>query len=200
MVDLMESYFNFIGDKACCFEDLKPYLFLEGTELLRWTSFLESIPLSSVSVLSWMKVSKPFNDKLQATLSDLRRSINVHALLRHNLSSTQITPELEAYRATQYLKGYLDGLDLGKNLPSTELQPADDLAILTGQTFVNIWKLTDNETYLYNAVSVLEFGLTRSKHSYQMRLMLVRTYTLLGAFCRDMACAFALIDPPVGWL
>jgi N-terminal acetyltransferase B complex non-catalytic subunit len=85
-------------------------------------------------------------------------------------------------------------------MPSTELQPADDLAILAGQAFVNVWKLTYDETHLYNAVSVLEFGLTKSKHSYQMRLMLVRIYTLLGAHCQDVACTFALIHGHVGWL
>ena len=42
----------------------------------------------------------------------------------------QLTLELESSRALQYLKDYLDGLKLSKTLPSTELQPADDLAIL----------------------------------------------------------------------
>lgn len=110
-----------------------------------------------------------------------------------------MTPELELARAAQYLNGYLEGLKLGKDLPSTELQPADDLAILAGQTFVNLWKLTDNETQLYNAASLLEFGLTRSKCSYQMRLMLVRIYTLLGVFCHNMTCVFPLIHKNVVW-
>lgn len=48
-VSLMQQYFEDIGDKACCFEDLKPYLVLEGTEFSRWTSFLESVPSSFVS-------------------------------------------------------------------------------------------------------------------------------------------------------
>jgi N-terminal acetyltransferase B complex non-catalytic subunit len=74
----------------------------------------------------------------------------------------------------------LDSLKLGNGLSSTELQPADDLAILASQTFVSIWRMTDDERHLYKAVSVLEFGLTKSRHSYQMRLMLVRIYTLLG--------------------
>lgn len=182
MVDLMTKYFDLVSDKACCFEDMKPYLSLGDEELSRWTSFLESVAISSVStripasyLVCWMLNIIP-----QATASGLRQSINVHALLRHNLSSAQVTPELESIRATQYLKEYLDGLKLGLNLPATELQPADDLAILTAQVFVNIWKLTEDESHLYNAACLLEYGLTKSKHSFQMRLLLVRIYTLLG--------------------
>ena len=193
----MESYFNLVGDKACCFEDLRPYLSLETADQVRWTAFLESIPLSFVSITSQLEILKSFNDASQTTSSDLRRSLNVHALLRHNLSPIHLTPELECSRAIQYLKHYLDGLKLGTGLPPTELQPADDFAILAGQAFVSIWKLADDETQLYNAVSVLEFGLTRSKHSYQIRLMLVRIYTLLGAHFRDVS--FPLIHPHVGW-
>lgn len=48
IVDLMKRYFNLVGDKACCFEDMKPYVSLPEVELSRWTSFLESIPISSV--------------------------------------------------------------------------------------------------------------------------------------------------------
>lgn len=122
-----------------------------------------------------------FHNMLQATVFDLKRSINTHALLRHNLTAEQLTPQLESSRAMRYLGDYRDGLKLGEGLPSTELQPADDLAILTAQVFVNIWSSTEDEMHLYNAASLLEFGLTKSKHSFQMRLLLVRIYILLGA-------------------
>jgi N-terminal acetyltransferase B complex non-catalytic subunit len=78
------------------------------------------------------------------------------------------------------MKDYLRGLKLGEDLPKTELQPADDLAILIGQTFVSLWKLTGTEGPLYKAVVVLEFALTKSIHSFQMRLLLIRIYRLLG--------------------
>jgi len=38
----MQQYFGAIGHKACCFEDLRPYLILEGEDLVQWTSFLET--------------------------------------------------------------------------------------------------------------------------------------------------------------
>lgn len=145
--------------------------------------FILRIDINIFCALSHLKASSHLNTAdmfLQSTISDLRRSINVHVLLRYSLPLAKITPEAELARATQYLTQYLEGLKLGTSLPSTELQHADDLAILTAQVFVNLWKMTEAESYLYNAASILEFGLTRSKNSFQMRLLLVRIYTLLG--------------------
>lgn len=49
MVSLMQQYFDNVGDKACCFEDLKPYYGLDGEDLTKWIAYLEAIPLSVVS-------------------------------------------------------------------------------------------------------------------------------------------------------
>ncbi len=75
----------------------------------------------------------------------------------------------------------MEGLKLGKDLPSYELQHSDDLAILAAQAFVNVWKQTGDDLHLYNAAALLEYAITRSKMSYQVRLHLIRIYRLLGA-------------------
>jgi len=87
---------------------------------------------------------------------------------------------MESARAAFYVKEYLHGLQLGAGLPDTELQPADDLAILAGNVLVNLWHLTNDQVYLYNAATVLEFASTKSKHSFRIRLLLVQIYRLLG--------------------
>ncbi|KAK0463946.1 actin cytoskeleton organization protein [Desarmillaria tabescens] len=163
MVDLIQQYFEKIGDKACCFEDLLPYVDLDGDDLSRWTSYLKSVP----STLT--------------TINELQRSTNCHKLLRHNLSQSDLTIEAERSRANLYTKQYLEGLQLGKDLPTTELQPADDLAILAGHAFISLWVLSKDEKYLLNAVSLLEFASSRSKQSFRIRLMLIRLYRILGA-------------------
>ncbi|KAJ7063373.1 actin cytoskeleton organization protein [Mycena amicta] len=152
------------GDKACCFEDLKPYVELEGDDSIQWTSFLQSL------------TTLPIDNS-----NTLRRLINSHKLLRYTLTSDELTVSAESARATLYTTQYLHGLKFGSGLPPTELQPADDLVILAANTFVNIWQLTDDEKYLYNAAALLEFALTKSKQAFQMRLLLVRIYRLLGA-------------------
>ncbi|KAJ6630878.1 actin cytoskeleton organization protein [Mycena sp. CBHHK59/15] len=163
MVELMKQYFKEIGDKACCFEDLKPYLALTGDDSSAWASFLQSLTPSF------------------ANTNDLRRLINSHKLLRHNLSPDDLILSAENDRVTLYKQQYLEGLRLGADLPMTELQPADDLVILAGNVFVSLWKMSGEENYLYNAVALLEFALTKSKQSFQVRLMLIRIYRLLGA-------------------
>jgi N-terminal acetyltransferase B complex non-catalytic subunit len=100
--------------------------------------------------------------------------------LRYNLGISDLTVEKESARVALYTQQYLEGLKLGNNLPSTELQVADDLVILTGNVLVNIWSLTSDEGYLLKAVTLLEFALTKSKQSFQVRLILIRLYRLLG--------------------
>ncbi|PAV24074.1 actin cytoskeleton organization [Pyrrhoderma noxium] len=111
----------------------------------------------------------------------LLRSINVYKLQRYILSSEQVTSELEKVRARDYLDAYTKALPLGKALADTELQPADDLVLLAAQTFVNLWKIENDENWLYMAVSVLEYAAQRSKNSYLIRLHLVRLHRLLSS-------------------
>lgn len=162
MSHLLQLYFTTFGDKLVCFEDLQSYVHLEGDALAQWTSFLDSQSSSFTSV------------------DVLNRYINAQKLLRYNLQASGITADTEAAHAVQYLHSYLDALKLGKDLSDTELQPADDLALLSGQAFVGAWRAGRDATYLYSAVSVLEYASTRSKQSYKMRLLLIRIYRLLG--------------------
>ncbi|KAI0726631.1 actin cytoskeleton organization protein [Fomitopsis betulina] len=163
LLGLLKEYFITFGDKLVCFEDLQPYVQLEDAPLAEWTQFLESQSSSFTSV------------------PDLNRYLNAQKLLRYNLVASQIIEELETSRAVQYLQVYLDALKLGKDLPDTELQPADDLALLSGQAFVGAWRAGGDAAYLYNAVAALEYASLRSKQSYKIRLLLIRIYRLLGA-------------------
>jgi N-terminal acetyltransferase B complex non-catalytic subunit len=108
--------------------------------------------------------------------------------LRYNLRTPDLTIEAESARVALYTQQYLEGLKLGADLPSTELQVADDLVILAGNVLVNIWKLTSDENYLFKAVTLLEFALTKSKQSFQARLILIRLYRLLGKDLLHLTC------------
>ena len=46
--DYLKSYFDQFGDKACCFEDLKPYVALDDESLLEWTSYLKQTGIATV--------------------------------------------------------------------------------------------------------------------------------------------------------
>jgi len=45
----LKSYFDQFGDKACCFEDLKPYIMLDGEILAEWNSYLRQTPIATVN-------------------------------------------------------------------------------------------------------------------------------------------------------
>jgi len=113
-------------------------------------------------------------------VGDLQRLINVRKLERYMLLDSEITVESETARGLKYLKEYLDGLALGTDLPVTELQPADDLVLLALHALVMIWALNRSEEVLYQAATVLEYGLVKSRMSFQMRIILVRIYRILG--------------------
>ena len=44
----LKSYFDQCGDKACCLEDLKPYIVLDDDRLQNWTSYLRQTPMGTV--------------------------------------------------------------------------------------------------------------------------------------------------------
>ncbi|KAG1756688.1 N-acetyltransferase B complex non catalytic subunit-domain-containing protein [Suillus paluster] len=100
----------------------------------------------------------------------LQRVINVRKIQRINLTASDYPLDKELSLASKYIEDYMAGLE-----------PVDDLAILVGHAFVSLWTMTKEETYLYNAAVVLEFALTKSRMSFQIRLLLVRIYRLLGA-------------------
>jgi N-terminal acetyltransferase B complex non-catalytic subunit len=113
--------------------------------------------------------------------------------LRYNLHESEITAQLESARALEYTSAYLDGLTLGLNLPEAEYQPADDLASLAAHAFVNVANLTKTQEPLYAAVSLLEYGLTRSKESFNIHLALIRLYHLLCASFASHAHSILMI-------
>jgi N-terminal acetyltransferase B complex non-catalytic subunit len=115
----------------------------------------------------------------QNSVSDLHRVVTIQKCLRYNLTESKITAELEAARAKDYTSAYMNGLTLGANLPETEYQPADDLAILASQALFNVAHLTKTQEPLHVAVALLEYGLTKSKQSYPIRLALIRLYHFL---------------------
>jgi len=106
--------------------------------------------------------------------------INVLKLQRFSLPQSDIAIESEKSRLDTYLAHYFSALPLGSALPATELQYADDLALLASNALVNLWKLTQDTLYLFNLVYLLEFALTKSKQAFLARLLLIRVYRILG--------------------
>jgi N-terminal acetyltransferase B complex non-catalytic subunit len=104
--------------------------------------------------------------------------------------SSACSIESELAFAKKCCTHYHSGLLLGKDLVSTELQPADDLAVLAVTALINAHHLasqdssispSDKHFYLYDSIVLLEFASTKSRWAYAARFLLVRLYRLLGA-------------------
>jgi N-terminal acetyltransferase B complex non-catalytic subunit len=117
----------------------------------------------------------------QENVDALQRAINVHKLLRYNISTSELTVPLEQERLKTYVDLYEQALPLGADLAATERQPADDFALLAGNTFVSMWHLTKDQAHLEAGAAFLEYALNKSKQSFFARLILIRIYRLLGA-------------------
>jgi N-terminal acetyltransferase B complex non-catalytic subunit len=103
-------------------------------------------------------------------------------MLRYIIHPSEKIVETELRRVDEYIECYFKGLPLGVGLSSADLQPADDLLLLAGNAYINLWKLTSDENYLLNAMYLLEFGIMKSKPSFQSRAILIQIYRLLGMF------------------
>lgn len=179
-VDALTAYFDMFGTKAVLLEDLLPYVReLEGDEKAKWDAHLEKIVQST------------------SDLNTVQQTINILKLQRLSSSSDATTIDSELQFAKHCLKLYIEALPLGKELVSTELQPADDLALLAASALLNAYYIQcqgqapSEETpalaqdkfvaLLLDALVVLEQGASKSRWAYPFRLLLVRLYRLLGA-------------------
>lgn len=164
------AYFDQFANKACCHEDLLPYL-----------GVLSSASRASLADKLKGKVRpQPIKNEL-----DLRTNISIAKITRTVQPRNTLTEDGEASLSAELFKQYIDGLTIGATLPETEMQPADDLALLGAQALLSAYNLSRGKlAYLYQVIALLEFSLTKSKKGYQLRMLLIRSYVLAGAIDR----------------
>ncbi len=66
----------------------------------------------------------------------------------------------------------------------TDRRPEDDLVVLVAHIHIDCYRQTDNPIYIYHSIILLERALSTSKFNFQFKLLLIRLYTLVGAFKR----------------
>lgn len=159
----MAIYFDRFGTKACCFDDLLPYIdALSPQELASLRSTLSAATDVSLTVRRMDSVCARDRSLTGCPRTqDIRiatKAINAWKLLRRYAPPGSAGEEHEA--ALAFTRLYFEALPLGEpgfrevgtlvcpgadrppprstgaNLPPTELQPADDFALLAGQAWV----------------------------------------------------------------
>lgn len=103
--------------------------------------------------------------------------------VRRNLQQKFGTAEEEATQGHRCAKAYFSALHFGKDNLPTDLQPADDFALLAAQCYLGAWtaSCSSEAKYLELAIAMLEYAIRHSKYRYQLRVLLIRLYRLSGA-------------------
>ncbi|SCV69403.1 BQ2448_2423 [Microbotryum intermedium] len=162
---LVARYIERFESKMCCYDDLRGYLeVLDDDESTQVRGNMEERGNSAGDVTP--KLSVPL--------------INAAKIARF-LALTSTSAEAQITLAHSYLTRYFQVLPLGSHLDSTDLQPADDFALLAAQAFVSAYHLDHERSRLESALLVLDYALQRSRHKYQIRLLAINIQRLLGA-------------------
>uniref|UniRef100_A0A7N4UZY0 N-alpha-acetyltransferase 25, NatB auxiliary subunit n=1 Tax=Sarcophilus harrisii TaxID=9305 RepID=A0A7N4UZY0_SARHA len=173
--ELMFQYFKRFGDKPCCFTDLKVFVdLLPASQCTKFINqLLGEVPLSTSTE---EKLALPVDIK------GLQQHLCVVQLMRllglyHSMDKEQ---KLRAVR--ELMLRYQHGLEFGKSCLKTELQCSDYYCLLAVHMLLDMWLEAGEERAAWQALTLLEEGLTHSPSNAQFKLLLVRIYCLLGAF------------------
>jgi N-terminal acetyltransferase B complex non-catalytic subunit len=71
---------------------------------------------------------------------------------------------------------------IGRNLPTTDVQPADDVGLAAVQLILIQYHSSRDETLLFKATTCLDYILTKSPVSAHASYLLKRAYRLMGKF------------------
>ena len=207
LVNACKRYFDQIGDKNCCFEDLGKYVeqFDEAEQdefLVHLKGKIDGHPDAEVNQKAAIaQIQEKINvqkfvyflkiSPLPLTLSDtdtpeIQQCVKNAAALStpdHVQIKQSITNTLSAFAAT-CLEIYLSALHptMSSSLLVTDDQYGDDAALLAVVVQLRLWKMDheSSQAPLLRAIFILETLLTKSRHNYQASLLLVRLYMVVG--------------------
>ncbi|UZJ52948.1 hypothetical protein CBS101457_002268 [Exobasidium rhododendri] len=175
LLELFTAYFRLFCTKACAYEDLADYVpLLSEQEAQSATQFLQ--------VDAGLPSSRAFED-----LDQLYRHLNACKLVRLMQAKVGTTEDSEMKAALGFFSLYLCALPIGKDLPKTEMQPADDFALLCVQSLIHasaLQRLAGKEegtSTLYLAVVILQCALLYCPKGYRLRVLLIRLLKQCGA-------------------
>ncbi|KAG0043629.1 N-alpha-acetyltransferase 25, NatB auxiliary subunit [Gryganskiella cystojenkinii] len=166
ILDLLVAYVDKFGSKTCCFEDLSGYV-----------SGLDSEDASKFCG----RLRETHGEKSE-TVKDICIQINIARFERFTGQHSTLSSTQAMALVNKFWKLYEDALPFGKDLEQTERQYGDDYAIMAAHLLIDIHKDTKSYFPLLSAIFILEHALDASKHNYQMKLVLIRVYELLGAY------------------
>jgi N-terminal acetyltransferase B complex non-catalytic subunit len=174
LLDIFLSYFKSFSTKACAYEDLAPYVPLLSEQEVQ--SALQVLQQDAKS-----PASRSFAD-----MNSLYLNLNACKLARLIQPKVDTTVESELQSGQDFFALYLCAIPLGKDLPKTEMQPADDYALLSAQALVHASVMqrefgdkSASVSFLL-AIVILTTALRYSPRGYRLRVLLIQLLRQFG--------------------
>lgn len=171
ILENLVSYFGRFGSKNCAFEDLQSYIVFLRSDTEKSKKFIDA--LKDTIQPATEKNTQVKNVYKNVNIRKLERFLNLHPRsdIKQGLA---IVNEL--------WKEYQDALPLGEGLEKTEMQHGDEFVILASHILLDLFTEHKQAAFLIQAISLLEIALVKSIHNFQIKLILVRMYTMIGKF------------------
>ncbi|XP_003965396.1 N-alpha-acetyltransferase 25, NatB auxiliary subunit isoform X2 [Takifugu rubripes] len=173
--ELMVQFFGKFGEKPCCITDLILYLHLLAPE--QHVQFInrlsEAVPLGEQGEEGFAFPEDTGALQRHLCVCQLSRALGLHHALNPE-GKLRLIAELRAH--------YRHGLKFGSNALKTELQFSDMYCLMAAHVYIDLWRDTGDEDAVWQALGVLQDGLSRSASNAQFKLLLLLLYCHLGAF------------------
>ncbi|XP_024887489.1 N-alpha-acetyltransferase 25, NatB auxiliary subunit [Temnothorax curvispinosus] len=184
-MNFMHQYFSQFGEKGCVVGDLRLYLNLltPKSKFELFEKIEEDIGIAP--------------DEFPTTVEQMQRHIHLEQLRR--ICGFYHPPLADKDKQEQLIKRLCDLYEKGNELCPmqdrlpTDFCPADPYILLATHLLHQLWVDTNDGSFLYRAMSLLEHGLLSSPVNFHIKILLVRIYLEAGlVVAADHA--FALLD------
>ncbi|KAG7208761.1 hypothetical protein KM043_014956 [Ampulex compressa] len=172
LVNLMHQCFSELGEKGCIVGDLRLYLnLLSPADRLQLLQTIEE----DVGVKA---------DSFPTTVEQMQKHIHLEQLRR--ICGFHHTPLADTNKQKELIKRLRELYEKGNELCPiqdrlpTDFCPADSYILLATHLLHQLWCDTNEASYLYGAMALLERGLLSSPANFHIKILLVRTYLEAG--------------------
>ncbi|KAK3737471.1 hypothetical protein QZH41_008359, partial [Actinostola sp. cb2023] len=171
LFDILLDYFERFGAKSCLFNDVCPYIYLLNQDQRH--QFLRTLK---------ERLEAPSKDEPQSSrIKHMYRRLNTEQLSRFVGEHRLLSVEEKIALSKEYMRCHKDGLELGSDLESTELQHSDGFALLAVHLLLDINEEKGSDEMVWHIFILLESVLKTSPSNHNVKLLLVRVYTSMGA-------------------
>ncbi|KAJ1537337.1 N-alpha-acetyltransferase 25, NatB auxiliary subunit, partial [Nowakowskiella sp. JEL0078] len=171
----ISSYYKRFGNVYCCFEDLKPYL--------------HEINQDELELLHKM-VGDIFTESEKKMKIEFHKRMTNFKKIERFLSFVDGVSNIN--RSKELVDHYFETLSLGENLLPTDRQHGDDYLLLAGHYLIDEFVTSGNSHILIHVLELMEFGLLKSIHNFQFKILAIRCYFRLGDSTRALQIAETL--------